>query len=208
MNNIKLKKEYHCGELRPYFRGVMHLLVSVLMFLSFIIVCFENNYAVLGSVFVFASYVISAVFHLIHFESETDYRINILDHFGVQLHGIGMQMLSMNFNPISIPSILQTISFIIDDILCIYLHNYISNIFHHITFFLAFTIGFFGTIGFDAFYNIFYFCGMSSYIIGGLFYVFKHPKSNEYWGFHELYHLFAGIGDIIFFYDAYTNGNL
>ena len=208
MNNIKLRKSYHCGEIKPYYRGIMHLLVSMLMFLSFIVICFENNYAFMGTMFVFASYVISTIFHLFHFELQTDYNMNLLDHFGIQLHGIGMQMLSMNFNPLSMPTILQTITFILDDILCLYFHNYISNIFHQITFFLAFAVGFFGTFGFDAFYNIFYFGGMMSYIIGGLFYIFKHPKSNEYWGFHELYHLFIGIADMIFFYDAYTNGNL
>ncbi len=206
--SIKLKSSYHCGEPRPKYRGILHLLISLLMFLSFVIICFESNIAFLGTIFVFTSYMISTIFHLVDFSPDIDYKINVLDHFGVQLHGIGMQMLSSNFNPLSFPTIIQTISFAIDDILCIYFHNYISSIFHLLTFFVSFAVGFFGTFGFDVFYNVIYFAGFLSYTMGGMFYAFKRPQSDDYWGFHELYHLLIGIGDIIFFYDAYISGNL
>ena len=141
------------------------------------------------------------------FIKKIDYIINVIDHIGVQMHGFGMQMLSSTFKYNSISTILQLIIFCIDDILCIVYYNYIANIFHILTFFLIFIYSFFNTFGFDAFYNIFYFSGMISYIIGGIFYVTKYPSSNKYWGFHELYHLFVGIGDVIFFYDAYISGN-
>ena len=208
MNYIKLRNKYHCGEIKPIYRGILHMVISILMFLSFTMVYFKNNITLLGSLFVFVSYVVSSIFHLVHFDHKADYKMNILDHFGIQLHGIGMQMLSSKFNLSSYSTILQTITFVIDDMLCLYWHNYIDNIYHIMTFFISFAVGFFNTFGFEAFSNMFYFSGMMSYLVGGLFYVFKKPTSNKYWGYHELYHLFIGIGDLVFFYDAYNIGNL
>lgn len=208
MNSIKLRKTYHDGEVKPKYRGILHMIISILIFLSMMIIYFKNNISFLGLIFVFSSYVISTIFHLIHFEPHIDYKVNLLDHFGIQLHGIGMQMLSSNFDPLSFSTILQTVSFIIDDLLCLYWHNYIENIFHILTFFMSFAIGFFYTFGFEAFTNSLYFSGAISYIIGGLFYLSKYPASDDYWGFHELYHLFIGFGDLIFLYDAYIFGNL
>jgi predicted membrane channel-forming protein YqfA (hemolysin III family) len=205
---IVLRKKYHCGEIRPLFRGVLHSMISLLMFMSFILIYFENNFALIGTFFVFVSYLISSVFHLIYFENKIDYWINVLDHFGIQLHGIGMQMVSSNFKLDSISTITQIIINVIDSILCINIHNYITNIFHLLTFFISFSIGFFNTFGYEVFSNLFYFLGMIVYITGGLFYILKSPKSNEYWGYHELYHLFIAFGDLIFFYDAYVIGNL
>ena len=205
---VKLKKIYHDGEIRPNYRGILHSMFSLLMFANFMILYFENDAALYGSLLVFSSYIISTFFHLFPFEKKIDYWINVIDHIFISLHGIGMQMLSSNFNLYSYSSLFQISAFTIDSILCININNYIMHIYHILTFVSGFAIGFFNTFGLEVFTNMYYFIGMASYLLGAFFYIFKIPYSGENWGYHELYHLFIAVGDSIFFYDAYALGNL
>ena len=121
---VKLKKIYHDGEIRPNYRGILHSMFSLLMFANFMILYFENDAALYGSLLVFSSYIISTFFHLFPFEKKIDYWINVIDHIFISLHGIGMQMLSSNFNLYSYSSLFQISAFTIDSILCININNF------------------------------------------------------------------------------------